>query len=146
MAFNYPSLQDAMDAHEQVIRIGGGLVGEIDTGRLESVLQHIQNDDYYPTFEAKLTHLCHSLCKFHCFNDGNKRTALAVTVQMLEWNECDYCVPGFLREMENIVVAVAENRIDKPFLERIIVAHLDQTIDEDEGLKLDIIEALTKPI
>ena len=72
--------------------------------------------------------------------------ALAVTVQMLEWNNCDYCVPAFIREMENIVVAVAEDRIGKSLLQAIIGAHVAQTYDEDEGLKLQILDALTKPM
>mgnify|MGYP001157991409 CR=1 FL=1 len=146
MAIIYPSLKDAMDAHEQVIRIGGGLSGVKDVGQIESVLQHIQNDDYYPSFEEKLAHLSHSLCKFHCFNDGNKRTGLAVTVQMLEWNNCDYCVHAFIRNMENIVVAIAEDRISKALLQAIIAAHLYQTYDDNEELKLQVLDALTKPI
>ena len=146
MPIVYPSLQDARDAHAKVLELSGGLPGELNAGQLESVLINIQNDNYYPTLADKLTHLCHSLCKFHCFNDGNKRTALAVTVQMLEWNDCDYCVPTFIRESENIIVAVADNRVDKTLLARVIAAHLDQSYADDEALKLDILDALTRPL
>jgi death on curing protein len=142
----YPTLQHARDAHAKVLELSGGLSGELNAGQLESILTNIQNDDYYPTFVDKLTHLCHSLCKFHCFNDGNKRTALAVTVQMLEWNDCDYCVPSFIREMENIIVAVAENRVGKALLSSIIAAHVNQSYADDEALKLDVLEALTRPL
>jgi hypothetical protein len=34
------------------------------------VLEHIQNDDYYPDLQDKLTHLVFAVAKFHCFNDG----------------------------------------------------------------------------
>ena len=47
-------------------------------GKLESVLCHIQNDDYYPTFLDKLLHLFYCSCKFHCFCDGNKRIAITL--------------------------------------------------------------------
>jgi death on curing protein len=45
---------------------GGGDDGILDIGKLESVLDHIQNDDYYPVFVDKLTHLylCTADCKF----------------------------------------------------------------------------------
>ena len=37
--------------HSNTIDVsGGGDKGIIDIGRLKSVLAHIQNDDYYPTF------------------------------------------------------------------------------------------------
>ena len=49
--------QHAVDVHDWIIEHSGGLPGLKDLGQLESVLEHIQNDDYYPTFDAKLTHL-----------------------------------------------------------------------------------------
>ena len=44
--------------HSNTIDVsGGGDKGIIDIGRLKSVLVHIQNDDYYPYFVDKITHL-----------------------------------------------------------------------------------------
>jgi len=57
-----------------------------DKGQLESVLFNIQNDIYYPTFIDKLTHLIFCLVKFHIFNDGNKRTAIACSSYFLQIN------------------------------------------------------------
>ncbi len=59
---------------------GGGSSGIKDQGQIESVLQNIQNDLYYPEFEDKLTHLFFALNKFHCFHDGNKRIAISAGV------------------------------------------------------------------
>lgn len=54
MAWIYLTIEQAIEIHAKTIEIsGGGAVGAIDIGRMESVLQNIQNDDYYPTFEKK---------------------------------------------------------------------------------------------
>ena len=46
----------AIDFHDDIIREIGGLEGYNKTqiGYLNSALDQIQNDDYYPTFRAKL--------------------------------------------------------------------------------------------
>lgn len=70
----YISLDQAVEIHGKTVEIsGGGATGALNLGQLESVLEHIQNDLYYPTFEDKLTHLFFGASKFHCFEDGNKR-------------------------------------------------------------------------
>ncbi len=66
----------AVGVHDWIIEHSGGLPGLKDLGLLESVLEHIQNDDYYPTFDAKLSHLIFGINKFHAFNDGNKRASV----------------------------------------------------------------------
>ena len=54
----YIDIDQALRIHEKTVEVsGGGSLGRINIGLLESVLEHIQNDDYYPTFEEKLTHL-----------------------------------------------------------------------------------------
>lgn len=52
---HYISIDEARDIHLATIRNSGGDCGELDIGKLESVLCHIQNDDYYPTFLDKNT-------------------------------------------------------------------------------------------
>lgn len=61
----YITLEQALVIHRKTVQYsGGGALGHFDLGRLESVLQHIQNDDYYPTFVDKLTHLFFVLVSF----------------------------------------------------------------------------------
>ena len=73
----YITLEQAQDIHAKTIKYsGGGTYEHFDLGRLDSVLQNIQNDDYYPNFVDKLTHLFYCTCEFHCFADGNKRLAI----------------------------------------------------------------------
>jgi death-on-curing protein len=144
MAYIYFDIEHALQAHDTILEISGGLPGVIDQGRLESIIDHVQNDDYYPEFEDKLTHLVYSVNKGHCFQDGNKRTSIALGAFFLEVNGLDVLVSKFIIEMENIAVDVADNRIDKDLLYDIIRSLLNEE-DYNEELKLRIISALELP-
>ncbi len=137
----YFNAQHAVDVHDWIIEHSGGLPGLKDLGQLESVLQHIQNDDYYPTFDVKLTHLIFAINKFHAFNDGNKRSSLTLGAYFLTLNGYDYCVPPYVLQMENIVVAVADGSINKDLLHRVVVSLIEDD-DFADGLKLDLLQAM----
>ena len=142
MTIIYLTIEQAIDTHRKTVEVsGGGTFEHLDLGKLESVLEHIQNDDYYPTFEDKLTHLFFSANKFHCFADGNKGIAITLCTQMLLFNGYLYCASRFLHEMENISYHVAAGNIDKDLLYEIITAFLAEEMD-DEGLKLKIFNAI----
>lgn len=142
MALTYLTLEQAIDVHRKTVEVsGGGALGHLELGTLEGVLAHIQNDDYYPTFEEKLTHLFFSACKFHCFQDGNKRIAITLCAQMLLLNGYLYCASSFLREMENVSYHVAAGNIGKALLHDLIAAHLAEESD-DEALKLRLLNAI----
>jgi death-on-curing protein len=143
MAYNYFKASYAIQIHDKIINISGGIEGVKTYGNLDSPLTHIQNDDYYPTFEEKLTHLVFSLNKFHAFNDGNKRTSIAMGAFFLEINGLYSLVNKFIIEMENIAVIVADNIIDKILLQEIITSIIND-IDYNEELKLKIINELSK--
>lgn len=137
----YFDARHAVEVHDWIIEVSGGLPGLKDLGQLESVLEHIQNDDYYPTFDAKLTHLIFGINKFHAFNDGNKRSSLTLGAYFLSLNGYDYCVPQFVVQMENIVVAVAEGTVDRALLRRVVVSLIEDD-DFPDVLKLDLLEAM----
>lgn len=140
MTYRYISLEDAINTHGLTVeKSGGGAMGHLDVEKLGAVLDHIQNDDYYPTFDAKLTHLFHSACKFHCFEDGNKRIAINLCAQMLLIN--GYLL-DFIRKSENISYHVAAGNIDKSLLGEWIVAVLDGE-EDDESLQLKILNAIS---
>lgn len=139
----YLTLDQAVDIHRITVEVsGGGALGILDTGKLESVLCHMQNDDYYPTFADKLAHLFFCTCQFHCFQDGNKRIAIALSADFLLKNGYLFIVSDFIRKMENISYHVAAGSIDKELLHKIIVAILDGD-DDNEALKLKIIQAIS---
>lgn len=144
MVITYLTLSQAIEIHKKTVEIsGGGTSGCLGLGKLDSVLEHIQNDDYYPTFENKLTHLFFCTCKFHCFEDGNKRIAITLSAQMLLLNGYLYCTSRFIREMENISYHVAANRIDKELLHQVITSLINNN-EDDETLKLKILNAISE--
>ncbi len=141
MDYNYLTAKYAIKIHNKIIEISGGMDGIKIYGNLDSLLTHIQNDDYYPTFEDKLTHIVFSFNKSHAFNDGNKRTSIAMGAFFLEVNGLDFFVDKFIIEMENIAVTVADNIIDKDLLQEIITSLINEE-EYNEELKLKIINAL----
>lgn len=141
MQYLYFNLEYAIKTHDFIIKESGGKLGIINAGKIDSVLEHIKNDLYYPNFEDKLTHLVFSVNKLHAFNDGNKRSSIALGAYFLEINRVDYCINRFIIEMENIAVYVADNLISKELLLEIISSILYED-DYEESLKLKIIDAL----
>ena len=130
----------AIKLHDDIVEKTGGATGILNIGLLISVIEHMKNDFYYPEFEDKLTHLFYSVNKNHSFNDGNKRSSIALSAYFLELNNLSFRVESFICEMENIAVDVADNKIDKELLHEIISSIIFQE-DYDEALKIKIIHA-----
>ena len=108
MEIIYITLEQALSTHERTIEhSGGGSCDSINLGYLESTLELIQVDDYYPTFEDKLVHLIWSVNRNHSFSDGNKRLSITLGLQFLSLNGYLYCISRYLHEMENISYHVA---------------------------------------
>lgn len=139
----YITLDEAIEIHKLTVQHScGGALGHFDLGRLDSVLQNIQNDDYYPSFVDKITHLFFCACEFHCFEDGNKRIAITLSAQFLLKNGYLSVAQSFLKEMENISYHVAAGKIDKDLLYEIMESILKGSFESDESLKLKIIHAI----
>jgi len=140
MEFVYFDTSHAITVHDEIINQSGGMLGILNIGLLESVIEHVQNDFYYPEIEQKLTHLFYSINKNHSFQDGNKRASIVLSAYFLEINNCSFQISRFIKEMENIAVDVADNRIDKDLLFEIIYSIIYE-FDYSEELKLKIIYA-----
>ncbi len=138
--YKYFDVDHAIFVHDQIVINSGGLLGILNIGLLESSIEHLKNDFYYPTLEEKLTHLFYSINKNHCFQDGNKRASIALSAYFLEINNCQLLVSRFIEQMENIFVDVAANKISKDLLFEIITSIIYEP-DYDEELKLKIIYA-----
>lgn len=136
-------VDEVVSLHLKTIEVsGGGSSGILNLNSLIAALEHIQNDDYYPTFEEKLTHLFFVANKSHCFQDGNKRIAITLGSIFLLKNGYINAAKEFLYRMEIISYHVAANNIDKSLLYEIITSILN---DEDfsEELKLKIAHAIS---
>ncbi len=91
----------------------------------------------------KHLYLVFSINKHHAFNDGNKRSSIALGAYFLELNGYDYAVSRFVMEMENIAVWVADNVISKDLLMKIIQSLIYED-DYSESIKLAIVDSLNK--
>ena len=140
MAFRYFTVEFTIEVHDNIIRESGGFMGIRDGGLIDSTLDHVQNDFYYPELEDKVTHLIFSFNKNHCFNDGNKRSSIALAAYFLTVNNLEGLVSKFILEMENIVVDVADNIVDSDLLNEIVTSLLYEA-DYSEELKMKIIQA-----
>lgn len=142
MDYLYFDTKHAIDVHDEIINTSGGLHGVINPGLLESAIEHIKNDLYYPCVEDKATHLLFSINKNHAFQDGNKRSSLALSAYFLEINGFSFAVNKFIVKLENVVVSVADNIIDKDLLKEIITSIIYED-DYSEDLKIKIFRALS---
>ena len=142
--FKYKNIDEALEIHRLTIEnSGGGTLGHLEIGKLESVLMNIQNDEYYPTIQEKLTHLFFCTCQFHCFQDGNKRLALTLSTKFLIDNGYMLTAMSFMRTCENISYHVAAGKISKELLLEILTAVIDDKYEENEELKLKILNAIS---
>jgi len=139
----YIPFEQAKEVHIKTVeKSGGGSYDAINIGYLEMVLDHIQNDLYYPEFIDKLTHLIWSINKNHAFSDGNKRLSITLALQFLSLNGYLYCIKRFLYEMENISYHLAAGRIKKELLYKLVRSFLDNEEDFSEDLKFELLMAI----
>jgi len=142
--FHYIDAETAKKIHHLTIKhSGGGADGILDFGKIESVLEHIQNDDYYPAFVDKLTHLFFCVCKFHGFEDGNKRLAITLSAQFLLINGYMSVAKTFFLETENISYHVAAGNIDKDLLHEIMESIMRGDFENNEEIKFKYYKAIS---
>jgi death on curing protein len=139
--FFYFDIHCATEVHDWIIENSGGSPGTNNLGLLESSLEHIQNDLYYPELHHKLTHLVFAINKFHAFTDGNKRSSIALGAYLLKLNGYTFVVKKFVLEMENISVWLAEGKISKELLGELIESLIFEE-DFSEALKLKLAYAV----
>lgn len=143
-AVEYLSYEETLTVYEKtIVKSGGGFSGVRDKGGIESVLEFIQNDLYYPDFVSKLSYLVFRFCSGHFFNDGNKRIALTLGTYFLHKNGHYWAAAQFMQRMEAIIYHIAASNIGDELLLRIVDCVVDCQ-DFDDKLKMDIILALQK--
>ena len=140
------SICDVIEVHRKTVEVsGGGADGILDTGSLEAAIEFIKNDDYYPTFIDKLTHLVYVANKSHCFQDGNKRIAISLGMKFLLDNGYLFAAQRFIFKMEIVSLHLAAGRIDKDFLRKLIDSIVREE-DYSESLKMELLECISREI
>lgn len=116
----------AVAIHEDLIDTFGGSLGIRDKGLLESALAQPQASFFgnllHSTIEEQAAAYLYHICKNHPFVDGNKRTALGVTETFLRINSYELSITN--KDLEKLVLDVANNRINKSTLAEIIKRYL----------------------
>src|SRR3989344_1910857 len=137
MQIFYFTLKYAIQTHDKILEISYGKPGIRNLGLVESVIEFIKDDSYYPTFYDKLTHIVYSIAMNHAFDDGNKRSAIALGSFFLNINGYSKKVGTFILEMEDIIVLVASQKISKVLLSKIITDLVDyEEITENTKVEL----------
>ncbi len=108
---NYLELNDILLIHNEILNKYWWLKWVKDPQQIESVLQHIQNNEYYSDILEKSCHLFFWLVKFHCFNDWNKRTSIWAISVFWEVNWIE--IPDLYVKLEDIAIWVAKSEISK---------------------------------
>ena len=143
-SIKYISYDEMLEIYVKTIRFsGGGLSGIKHPGRIKSFLDFVQNDDYCPDFVSKLNYLVFKFCSGHCFDDGNKRIALTIGVYFLHKNNQILAAITFMKRLEAIIYHIAAGHIDDELSLRIMECIVSCN-DFDEGLKIDIANAMSK--
>ena len=81
----YPTLEETLALHDELLVRFGGASGVRDMGALESALYRPQSS-YYDRLSQQAAALMQSLAMNHPFVDGNKRVAFALTAVFLRMN------------------------------------------------------------
>jgi death-on-curing protein len=116
----YPTLEEALALHDELLARFGGASGVRDMGVLESALYRPQSG-YYDRLSQQAAALMQSLAMNHPFVDGNKRMAFALSAVFLRMNGHMLVVSADDAEhfvIERLIVARAPLDEIESFIER----------------------------
>lgn len=107
------TLADALAAHDEALTYGGR-PGILNLNSIESATGRPYSG-YYRPIAGKCAALLHGVVRNHGFVDGNKRTALLLTLLLIERSGYSLHVSPAER-IDDVVVAVAEGEMSLPDL------------------------------
>lgn len=103
------TLEQLLMLHAAALELFGGGEGIRDMGRLDAALatqtQEVFGEELYPTLFLKAAALARGIVGDHPFADGNKRTAMLVSITLVEIN--GYVFSAHNGELEDFAVRVA---------------------------------------
>lgn len=102
------SLADVLAAHDEALTYGGR-AGVVSLDGIQSAIGRPYSG-YHRAIHLKAAALLHALIQNHGFVDGNKRSALIVTLLMIERSGYHLHLDGTER-IDDIVVSVAERKM-----------------------------------
>ena len=125
----FVNIELAIAIHDDLIDTFGGSLGIREISLLESALAQPQASFFetllHKTIEEQAAAYLYHICKNHPFIDGNKRTALGVMEAFLGLNGWELNMSD--QDLENLVLDVANDRLDKSSITEILKKYLIQT-------------------
>lgn len=113
--FEYLSVEQVLELHEDALAQWGGRPGVRDMGGVESAVaqprQSVFGEDAYPTLEEKAVALGYSILRAQHFVDANKRTGHNAMVNFLGLN--GYEIDADDDEQEHIVLLIAGGNMSR---------------------------------
>lgn len=110
------TVDDIIDINKYIISNFGGSHTVLNKSLLEqsvnSPYHTFGGQDLYETTIDKAVQLCYSLCKNHCFVDGNKRTALISMLVFLDINNINVDNLNY-SSLSSLINGVAEGSKNK---------------------------------
>lgn len=106
--------------HDQGLIKFGGSAGVGDEGLIQSALASAKNALFYgrgDLFDIAAAYAFH-LAEAQAFNDGNKRTGIGAALTFLDVNGMRTTLSD--DELYNAMIDIAEKRLDKPGLARML--------------------------
>lgn len=121
----YLTVEQVISIHFQILQNTVEDIGECPGMSIDSAINRIDDHVYYSglndIFEIAALYAI-AIAKGHCFNNGNKRTAMVSMVVFLFTNnifiECDNT------EIENLMVDIVEDKIDQTELSNWLRSHV----------------------
>jgi death-on-curing protein len=111
----YITVDQAIQVHDGLIKLHGGLPGIRDIGLLTSAMEMPKSafggHQMYPTLFDKAAAYLFYLAKNHPFFDANKRTAAFIALLFLRMNDCKSAIDEMQYEL--LVIGTAEGLISK---------------------------------
>lgn len=108
MTIQFISAEEIVQFHDRIMKVTPGVPGMPDRGRAEALLYRVLNKHVYEgvddVYLLAAMHLL-AISRGHIFNDGNKRTALFITLLFLRRNGIN--LPGKSSFVELAVDAAA---------------------------------------
>lgn len=116
------TMDEVDDLHEASLKAYGGTSGCRDRGLIESALGAAMNTYFYggDRFDVAAAYAFH-IAQAQAFLDGNKRTAVSSAIVFLAGNGfARVPTPAFLLELYDGMIAIADRRLDKPGLAKLM--------------------------
>lgn len=122
----FPTMDEALALHQQVIARFGGTDGVRDQGLLESALFRPQTG-YYDTLVAMAAALMDSVLTNHAFVDGNKRMAFFLADIFLRMNNAKISVTPRAGERFILDVLARESLVRRDVIHGWLANHVEET-------------------